>query len=84
MNVRLVMEVRPYRLVEGPRGCYAVVEVRCGQVLCLDCDHPRHAAVDTSEGLADVIGRGWMDRDRATALFWRMVEGEEHYSETLW
>lgn len=84
MEARLVLEVRPYRLVEGPGKCYAVVEVRCGQVLCLDCDHPRHVAKDTSDGMTDVIGSGWMDRDRATALFWQLVDREEHYGETLW
>lgn len=84
MDTRLILEVRPYRLVEGQCGCYAVVEVRCGQVLGLECDHPRHTAADTSAGMADVIGRRWMDRDNATTLFWRMVDGEEHYSEMLW
>jgi hypothetical protein len=77
------MEVRPYRLVEGDIGRFAVLEVRCGQVLCLECDHPRHVAADTPDGMTRVVGRGWMTHRQATRLFWRMVDDEEHYGEML-
>lgn len=85
MEARIVDEVPPYRLIVGEDGRQAVVEARCGHVYCLDCDHPRHVAPDTAEGMAAVVGcHGWLDQARATALFRRMVKGEEHYSEMLW
>lgn len=85
MDAWVVEEVRPYRLIEAKNGRRAVVESRCGRVYCLDCDHPRHVAPDTAEGMGAVVGsHGWLDRDQATALFRRMVDGEEHYSEIVW
>lgn len=84
MVAEIVEEVRPYRLIRGEDGRHAVVEARCGHVYCLDCDHPRHAAPDTPDGMASVVGRGWMDFAHATALFRQMVDGDEHYSQTLW
>lgn len=85
MGAWIIQEVRPYRLIEAGNGRHAVVEARCGHVYCLDCDHPRHAAPDTAEGMSTVVGpHGWLDRDRATALFLQMVDGEEHYGEMLW
>lgn len=84
LTAHVVAEVRPYRLIENNDGRCAVVEARCGKVYCLDCDHPRHVASDTPEGMAAVVGVGWMERGHANALFRRMVDGEEHYGEMLW
>jgi hypothetical protein len=34
--------------------------------------------------MSGVVGaHGWLDRDQATSLFRRMVDGEEHYNEML-
>lgn len=84
MGTVVVEEARPYRLICDDGGRYAVIEARCGHVYCLDCDHPRHRAPDTPEGMASVMGHVWMDQANATALYRRMVDGEEHYSEMLW
>lgn len=85
MQAHVVEETHPYRLVQNDEGRRAVVEARCGHVYCLDCDHPRHVAPDTSEGMASVVGHhGWMDSAHASALFRQMVDREEHYSEMLW
>ncbi len=83
MNAQVVEEVRPYRLIRGQDGRYAVVEARCGQVYGLDCEHPRPVASDSALGMASVVGRGWLDFDHANTLFGRMVEMEEHYSQML-
>lgn len=84
MRADIVQECKPYRLIRDEAGRHAVVEARCGHVYCMDCDHPRHEAPDTPEGMAAVVGHSWMDRDHAIALFKQMVEGEEHYGEMLW
>lgn len=84
MRAYTVEEVRPYRLVRDDVGRYAVLEVRCDHVYSLEPDHPRHAAWDTEEGIVQVVGHGWTDRVRATALFRQMVDGEDFYSRMLW
>lgn len=84
MGTVVVKEMRPYRLIRDDGDRYAVIEARCGHVYCLDCDHPRHMAPDTPEGMVSVMGHTWMDQAHAAALFKRMVDGEEHYSQMLW
>ena len=83
MHAQIVEEVRPYRLIQDDHGRYAVLEVRCGHVYCLDCDHPRHCAEDTPEGMAQ-IATHWTDRDHAAQLFRELVEREEYYAERIW
>lgn len=84
MRAQIVEEVRPYRLIRSDDGRHAVVEVRAGHVYCLNCDHPRREAPDSPEGMAAVIGDRWMGPAHADALFHRMVDNEEYYSQTLW
>lgn len=85
MYATIVQEVRPYRFIRDESGRYAVIEARCGHVYCLDCDHPRHEAPDTPEGMAEVVGaKGWSDYAGAMTRFRLMVDTEERYGETLW
>ncbi|MGE5505083.1 MAG: hypothetical protein ACM31L_11730 [Actinomycetota bacterium] len=85
MYATVVQEFRPYRFICDEAGRYAVIEVRCGHVYCLDCDHPRHEAEDTPEGMAKVVGaHGWGDYDGALKLFRLMVDSEERYGQILW
>jgi hypothetical protein len=83
MHARIVDEARPYRLIRGQDGRYAVVEARCGHVYSLDCEHPRHVASDSGLGMASVVGCGWQDFDHANALFRHMAGMEERYSQIL-
>lgn len=84
MSVRIVREEKPYRLICGGHGRYAVLEARCGHVYSLHCDHPRHEALDTPAGMESAVGNAWRDYDRALRRFDAMVEAEERYSRTLW
>lgn len=84
VSARIVQEERPYRLISDEAGHYAVVEVRCQHVYSLHCDHPRHGALDTPEGMEAVVGDDWSDYEHALQRYRYMVESEERFSQTIW
>jgi hypothetical protein len=83
MEIKICHEAEPYRMITNGMGRYAVIEARNGRVYSLD-GHDRHEAEDTPAGMAQVVGRGWQDHERASRRFLHMARGEKHYGETLW
>jgi len=83
MAIKIVLEEEPYRLITDGKEHYAVIEARNGLVYSLH-SQDRHEALDTAEGMAEVVGDGWREQGRAMERFHDMTRCEARYSERIW
>ncbi|WP_142848463.1 hypothetical protein [Telmatospirillum sp. J64-1] len=86
MDITIIQEERPYRLISDGLNHFAVLEARCGHVYPVHCDrrHQRPGLLDTTEGMAVAARHDWTDWNEAAHRFRFMTENEERYAQILW